>query len=70
MKTKNSKAVRFDEIETASRYIRKKYHVGLMGLGFFKLVEIKKMKDSIVDDHTESEIVTIKTSIDAQFEHF
>ncbi|MFC3746573.1 hypothetical protein [Paenibacillus sp. GCM10012306] len=70
MKTRNPSAVKFEEIDTASRYIRKKYHVGSMGIGFFKLDEINKLKDRMVDDHSESEIVTIKTSIDAQFEHY
>lgn len=57
-------------METASRYIRKKYRIGLWGLGFIKLGEINILKKGVVDDHTETEIVTIKTSIDSQFEHY
>ncbi|MEK5024535.1 hypothetical protein [Paenibacillus sp. FSL M7-1046] len=64
------KIIKFDEIETASKYIRKKYRVGVWGLGIPKLGDINKLKSDLVNDHSESEIITIKASIDTQFEHY
>lgn len=70
MNKKNPKIIKLDEIETASKYIRKKYRLGVWGLGIAKLGDINKLKSNLVNDHSESEIITIKASIDTQFEHY
>ncbi|MEK5034940.1 hypothetical protein MKY96_26145 [Paenibacillus sp. FSL R7-0302] len=70
MNKKNPKIIKLDEIETASKYIRKKYRLGVWGVGIPKLGDINKLKSNLVNDHSESEIITIKASIDTQFEHY
>ncbi|MEK3717411.1 hypothetical protein [Paenibacillus sp. FSL R7-0333] len=70
MNKKNPKIIKLDEMETASKYIRKKYSIGFWGLGILKLGDINKLRSDLVKDHTESEIISIKASIDTQFEHY
>lgn len=44
--------------------------MGVWGVGIPKLGDINKLKSNLVNDHSESEIITIKASIDTQFEHY
>ncbi|UHA72701.1 hypothetical protein [Paenibacillus sp. 481] len=64
------KKINFRDYDMASKYIRIKYGIKGFGFGAIPLGKIETVKDHLIQDYTERELRTIKTSVNSQFEQY